>query len=99
MSQVVDITALLQAAQSPDAAARQQAEAGLKQLREAQPATYLLSLSSHLSSENNPVDTRRLAGGSRRPIAMILILVGLVSAGRPCGSPGSRTIDPLQVVF
>jgi importin subunit beta-1 len=61
MAQVVDITALLQAAQSADAAARQQAEAGIKQL-ESQPESYLLSLSSHLANEANGVDTRRLAG-------------------------------------
>lgn len=61
MAQVMDVTALLQAAQSADANARQQAEAGLKQL-EAQPETFLISLSAHFSNEANPVDTRRLAG-------------------------------------
>jgi importin subunit beta-1 len=61
MAQVVDITALLQAAQSADAAARQQAEAGIKQL-ESQPESYLLSLSAHLADEAKGVDTRRLAG-------------------------------------
>lgn len=61
MAQVVDITALLQAAQSADAAARQQGEAGIKQL-ESQPESYLLSLCTHLATETNAVDTRRLAG-------------------------------------
>lgn len=63
MAQVVDITQLLQAAQSADASARQQAEAGLKQL-ELQPESYLSSLAVHLGNEGNPVDTRRLAGAS-----------------------------------
>lgn len=61
MVQVIDITALLQAAQSADAAARQSAEAGIEQLK-SQPESYLASLSSHLANENNGVDTRRLAG-------------------------------------
>ena len=61
MAQVVDITGLLQAAQSADAAARQSAEAGIEQLK-SQPESYLLSLSSHLGNESNGVDTRRLAG-------------------------------------
>jgi importin subunit beta-1 len=63
MTQIVDITQLLQAAQSADANARQQAEAGLKQL-ELQPDSYLLSLAVHLGNEGNPVDTRRLAGAA-----------------------------------
>jgi importin subunit beta-1 len=70
MAQVVDITSLLQAAQSPDANARTQAEAALKQL-EAQPSSFLLSLSSHLSNEANPVDTRRLAGARPPPPAAL----------------------------
>jgi len=63
MSRVVDVTALLQAAQSADAAQRQNAESKLKEL-EADVPTYLSSLSAHLSNEGNPVDTRRLAGES-----------------------------------
>lgn len=58
---VHDVTALLDAAQSADASARQQAEAGLKEL-ETSPASYLLSLSFHLAGENNSIDTRRLSG-------------------------------------
>lgn len=58
---VHDVTALLSAAQSADASARRQAEAGLKEL-EASPASYLYSLSTHLATESNSVDTRRLAG-------------------------------------
>jgi len=61
MAQVVDITALLQAAQSADAAQRHHAEAKLKEL-EADAPSFLLSLSAHLSVESNGVDTRRLAG-------------------------------------
>ena len=61
MAQVVDLTSLLQAAQSADANARQAAEQGIKQF-ESQPESYLLSLSSHLANESNAVDTRRLAG-------------------------------------
>jgi importin subunit beta-1 len=60
-AQVVELTQLLQAAQSPDTAVRQQAELSLKQL-EAQPATFLLSLSAELANNEKPVDARRLAG-------------------------------------
>lgn len=66
MAQVVDVTTLLQAAQSADAGQRQQAEAKLKEL-EADVPTYLSSLSAHLSNEANPVDTRRLAGATIMP--------------------------------
>jgi hypothetical protein len=61
MALVHDITGLLHAAQSPDANVRVQAEQGLKTL-EAQPASYLLSLTAELASDDKPADTRRLAG-------------------------------------
>ena len=79
MAQIMDVTALLQAAQSADAGARQHAEAGLKQL-ESQPESYLLSLGAHLGNETNPVDTRRLAGAWTPAMTLITeVIVATVS--------------------
>jgi importin subunit beta-1 len=61
MDQRLDLTAVLQAAQSADASVRQQAELSLKQL-ETQPSVFLLSLSAELANNDKPNDTRRLAG-------------------------------------
>ena len=62
MGSLLDLTALLQAAQSADAGVRGQAEATLKQLQESQHDSFLLSLSAELASADKPVDARRLAG-------------------------------------
>lgn len=59
---LIDLTALLQAAQSPDHNIRTQAEAQLKQLQEGQYPSLLLSLSAELANNEKPTDTRRLAG-------------------------------------
>lgn len=61
MAMSVDVTSVLQACQSPDARQREHGEAKLKEL-EADPALYFHALSTHLATQNNPVDTRRLAG-------------------------------------
>lgn len=62
MAQVLDITALLSAAQSADASVRNAAEQQLQALQESQYASFLLSLSAELSNNDKPVDARRLAG-------------------------------------
>ncbi len=62
MAQVVDLTALLQSAQSADHNVRTQAEQQLKQAQESQYATFLASLAAELSNNDKPSDTRRLAG-------------------------------------
>ena len=59
---MADITAILQATQSPDANARQAAEEQLKQGQEQNPAGFLTSLSAELANEQKPPETRRLAG-------------------------------------
>lgn len=62
MAQLLDLTALLQAAQSADASVRTQAEQQLTQLQEGQYPSFLLSLSAELANDGKPADTRRLAG-------------------------------------
>lgn len=57
----VDVTDILKACQSPDASQRQHGEAKLKEL-ESDPSTFFQSLSSHLATFTNPVDTRKLSG-------------------------------------
>lgn len=59
---MLDITALLGSAQSPDASTRNAAEAQLASLQETQYPSFLLSLAAELSSAEKPVDARRLAG-------------------------------------
>lgn len=56
------LTALLQAAQSPDAATRQQAEAALTAQQQSQPGQLAVALSAELADGSKPVDVRRLAG-------------------------------------
>ena len=68
MSMSVDVTSVLQACQSPDARQREHGEAKLKEL-EADPALYFHALSTHLATQSNPVDTRRLAG--RKDVAVL----------------------------
>lgn len=58
----MELTPLLQAAQSPDAAVRNQAEAQLKQLQEQQHDAFLGALALELAGADKPVDSRRLAG-------------------------------------
>ena len=57
-----DITAVLQAAQSPDANQRQQAEQQLKQAEEQNAAGYLATLSGELANTDKPADVRQIAG-------------------------------------
>lgn len=57
----VDVTDILKACQSPDASQRQHGEARLKEL-ESDASTFFQSLSSHLATPSNPVDTRKLSG-------------------------------------
>jgi importin subunit beta-1 len=56
------LTALLQAAQSADAAVRQQAEATLTGLQQTQYSNVLVGLSAELADPSKPLDSRRLAG-------------------------------------
>lgn len=58
----IDITGLLQAAQSADANVRNQAEGSLKQLQDSQHDAFLLALAAELANQEKPVDARRLAG-------------------------------------
>jgi importin subunit beta-1 len=62
MATVIDLTALLGNAQSPDANVRNQAEQQLKQLQEQQYPSFLLSLATELGNNEKPIDARRLAG-------------------------------------
>ncbi|KFM27543.1 Importin subunit beta-1 [Auxenochlorella protothecoides] len=62
MAQVLDITSLLDSAQSPDAATRNAAEGQLKGLQESQFPSFVLSLAAELGSGDKPVSSRRLAG-------------------------------------
>lgn len=57
----VDVTPILQACQSQEAAVRQQGEAKLREL-ETNAALYFQALSGHISNQASPVDTRMLAG-------------------------------------
>ena len=58
----MEITPLLQAAQSPDAAQRNQAEQQLKQLEEQNAAAYLSALATELANSQKPADARQIAG-------------------------------------
>ena len=58
----VDVTQFLLSAQSPDAAVRSQAEGQLKAFSEQNFPGYLFSLSSELTNNAKPADSRRLAG-------------------------------------
>lgn len=58
----MELTALLQAAQSPDASVRQSAEQQLGQLQQQNYAPLLVALSAELADGSKPVDARRLAG-------------------------------------
>ena len=57
-----DLTALLVAAQSADAAVRTQAEAQLNALQQSNYGELLVGLSAELANATKPVDARRLAG-------------------------------------
>eukprot|EP00741_Cyanophora_paradoxa_P021338 tig00021348_g20597.t1 len=57
-----DITAILLAAQSPDATIRQNAEKQLKAAEESNFPGFLTTLTAELASEEKPADSRRLAG-------------------------------------
>jgi importin subunit beta-1 len=59
---MADITAVLQAAQSPDAATRQQAEAQLQSLEAGNYPSFLMMLVGELAAEAKPALTRKLAG-------------------------------------
>lgn len=77
------LTPLLQAAQSPDAGVRTQAEQQLTQLQQTQPAELLVALSCELCNGAKPLDARRLAG---------LILKNTLDAkeeSRKVGPPGA----------
>ncbi|KAK9806952.1 hypothetical protein WJX72_008531 [[Myrmecia] bisecta] len=62
MAQAVDITQILQHAQSPDANLRNQAEQQLNQFNAQNPAGYLLSLASELANGDKPHESRQIAG-------------------------------------
>jgi importin subunit beta-1 len=62
MAGAVDISAILQAAQSADAHARQQAEIQLQQFQQQDYPSYLLSLATELSKEQTDPATRQMAG-------------------------------------
>jgi hypothetical protein len=58
----MQLTELLQAAQSPDATVRNQAEQALNTLQATQYAELCAGLSAELADASKPVDARRLAG-------------------------------------
>ena len=62
MASVVDVSAILQNAQSADAHARQQAEIQLQQFQQQDYPSYLLSLATELSKEQADAATRQMAG-------------------------------------
>ena len=62
MSEADALTAVLQNAQSSDAAARTQAEAQLKGLEASNFALFVVLLSGELANEGKPEQTRRLSG-------------------------------------
>uniref|UniRef100_A0A7R9T9Y0 Importin N-terminal domain-containing protein n=1 Tax=Prasinoderma coloniale TaxID=156133 RepID=A0A7R9T9Y0_9VIRI len=57
-----DVTAALRAAQDANIAVRQQAEATLKQFQETAYPQFMQTMCTHLAGEENPVETRQLAG-------------------------------------
>lgn len=57
-----EITLILLNAQSADGTVRKQAEENLKQFQEQNLSNFLLSLAGELSSDEKPVDSRKLAG-------------------------------------
>ena len=57
-----EITKLLEHAQSPDAALRNQAEQQLKQFEEQNAVAYLTALATELASSNKPAGARQIAG-------------------------------------
>ncbi len=59
---MADLTAVLQAAQSPDAGTRQQAEAQLQGMEASNYGAFLTLLVAELAAEAKPAQTRRLAG-------------------------------------
>ena len=59
---MADITAVLSATTSPDAATREAAEAQLKQAQEQNLGAFLQSLANEVATEAKPLDSRRLAG-------------------------------------
>lgn len=59
---VMDVSAILLAAQSPDPTARTQAEAVLSQACESDFPSYVTTLAKHLANEAADAESRRLAG-------------------------------------
>jgi len=59
---MADITTILAATQSPDAALRVSAEEQLKAAQESNYAGFLTSLAGEIANEQKPPETRRLAG-------------------------------------
>ena len=62
MAQPLDITALLQSSQSPDHAARSQAEQTLQEFSRSNAPAFMVSLSAELANIDKPADSRKLAG-------------------------------------
>ncbi|XP_076897658.1 importin subunit beta-1-like [Bidens hawaiensis] len=58
----MEVTQILLNAQSVDGSVRKHAEESIKRFQDENLATFLLSLSAELSSEDKPVDSRKLAG-------------------------------------
>lgn len=58
----MEVTQVLLNAQSPDGSVRRLAEDSLKQFQEQNLSFFLISLSTELSNNDKPVDSRRLAG-------------------------------------
>lgn len=62
MAQILDVTQILLAGQSPDANIRTTAEAQLKAFQEQNFPVFVASLSAELANGQKPADSRRLAG-------------------------------------
>jgi importin subunit beta-1 len=62
MASAVDLTPVLQNAQSADASARQQAELQLQQFQQQNYAAYLVSLATELNKEQANAATRQISG-------------------------------------
>ncbi|XP_076921898.1 importin subunit beta-1-like [Bidens hawaiensis] len=58
----MEVTQILLNAQSVDGSVRKHAEESIKRFQDENLAAFLLSLSAELSSEDKPVDSRKLAG-------------------------------------
>ena len=58
----VDLTQVLQGAQSPDRSVRAQAEQQLKQFETQSLSSYVLSLATEVANSGKPLETRQIAG-------------------------------------